>query len=79
MSKNSHYIPKHQEIHLFRLYKLCLYLQKKDASFDTSFPKKMNYSGKLTCSIANEYFDDFASFTEFLFVLCFTFLNKCSI
>ena len=40
MSKNSHYIPKHQEIHLFRLYKLCLYLQKKDASFDTSFPKK---------------------------------------
>ena len=47
MSKNSHYIPKHQEIHLFRLYKLCLYLQKKDASFDTSFPKKMNYSGKI--------------------------------
>ena len=34
---------------------------------------------KLTCSIANKYFDDFASFTEFLFVLCFTFLNKCSI
>ena len=54
-------------------------VQKKDASSDTSFTKKMNYSGKLTCSIANEYVDDFTSFAEFLFVLYFTFLNKCRI
>ena len=52
---------------------------KKGRIFRCILPKKMNYSGKLTCSIANEYVDDFASFAEFFLVLYFTFLNESCI